>query len=473
MPNAEQANVQTDRATPPRPLLFERVLAGSCELSYGLLGEHLGHSHSPAIHAELGSTPYELVEVPPSDVRALLATRRFKGLNVTIPYKKVAAEACDELSAAARRLGNANTVVVRGDGVLYGDNTDYHGFSRQLASTGVSPAGRVCLVVGDGGAASTVRAVLEDGGASQVVTATRRGTAGTVPLWSLNGRPPVQGERSASDQELREGEALCQRVEIVVNATPAGMYPHADDEPPVDLGRFPRLACVCDLVYNPLATRLVQRARELGVPAAGGLLMLVAQAKRASDLFLGVERPDSVEDEVFSTMTGRLRSISLIGMPGSGKTRAGQALAKIMGFEFVDVDDLIPPVAGMSIREIFSTQGEDAFRAVESACTADALSKPGRVVATGGGVVTRPQNLPVLRQNGPVVLLTRGLDPDDGEELTVEGRPLSQAKGLDRLRLERAPLYRAWADIAVGPHPDGPEGTASRIAAILSDHPWK
>lgn len=447
---------------------YQAVLDGEKELTFGLLGERLGHSHSPAIHGLLGSTPYEAVEVPRDRVGEFLAARRFTGLNVTIPYKKVAAAACDALSPAAGRLGNANTLVLQEDGLLYGDNTDYHGFSRQLASTGVSPQGRVCLVLGDGGAAATVRAVLEDGGAAEVLTATRRPGEGRLVLAALNGDEFLPDGTPMDPADAAAAAAARGRIEIVVNATPAGMYPHADDPAPIDLSRLPRLACVCDLVYNPLSTRLVQQARQLGVPAAGGLLMLVAQAKRSSDRFLGVDRPDDVEDEVFSAMLGRLRSISLIGMPGCGKTRTGQALAELLGLEFVDVDDLVPQAAGMSIQEVFATQGEEAFRAFESACTAEALSRPGRVVATGGGVVTRPRNLPVLRQNGPVVLLTRGLDPHDGEELALEGRPVSQAKGLERIRAEREPLYRAWADVEVPPHPDGPAATAALVAEAIS-----
>ncbi len=467
MSNAEQSRSDSGNPMAEAPL-FEQVLGGQRELVFGLLGEHLGHSHSPAIHEQLGSAPYETVEVPRDRVGEFLAARRFKGLNVTIPYKKVAAAACDVLSDVAKRLGNANTLVMGPDGLLYGDNTDYHGFARELASTGVSPQGRCCLVLGDGGAAATVRAVLEDGGAAEVLTATRHAGEGRLVLAALNGGDTLADGTPVDPADIARAQEACDRVEVVVNATPAGMYPHNDDEPPIDLLRLPRLACVCDLVYNPLSTRLVQQARELGVPAAGGLLMLVAQAKRASDLFLGLERPDAVEDEVYAAMEGRLRSISLIGMPGCGKTRAGQALAELLGFEFVDVDELVPQAAGMTIQEIFATQGEDSFRAYESACTAEALSKPGRVVATGGGVVTRPRNLPVLRQNGPVVLLTRGLDPQDGEDLTLEGRPVSQAKGFDRIREERAPLYHAWADVEVGPHPDGPSGTAERIARALS-----
>ncbi len=415
---------------------------------YGLLGRVLGHSHSPAIHKLLGSAPYDLIELPDEDaVRRFLASPgAYRGLNVTIPYKKTAHACCDELSDAARRLGNVNTIVVRPNGELRGDNTDYHGFLRMVASTGVSPKGLTCLVLGDGGAASTARAALEDAGAAEVLTACRKGP---LPFAAL-----------AIDPQLRA------RVGLIANATPVGMYPHADDVPLVDPADFLQLRCVVDMVYNPLRTRLVQRARELGIPCSSGLLMLVAQAKRASDEFLGTPRPDALEDEVFARVLFDLATVSLIGMPGSGKTTLGRGMAHACGREALDVDDLIVEQAGMPIPQIMAEEGVDGFRARETACTAQACGHGGRIVACGGGVVTRPENLPLLRANGPIVLLTRGLGAEEAQGLAVEGRPLSQARGVEALRAEREPLYRAWADLEVGSEPD-PADVVARIRAAL------
>lgn len=414
---------------------------------FGLLGRSLGHSYSPDIHELLGSVPYRLVELPDEQaVRAYLARGGFRGLNVTIPYKRVAAACCDELSEAARRLGNVNTVVRRPDGTLYGDNTDYHGLARLVRSTGVDPRGMACVVLGDGGAAATACAVLADMGAGRVLTACRRG--------------PLTFERLRADSEA------CARIGLVVNATPVGMYPACDGDPLVEPAWFPNLRGVVDLVYNPLRTRLVQRAREAGVPCAGGLLMLVAQARRSSDLFLGVERDEACEDEIFATLLDSLAMVGLIGMPGAGKTTLGAALAAAMGKEHVDVDAMIERELGEPVASFLAREGEEAFRQVESRVTAQACSRPGRVVSCGGGVVTRPENLAALRQNGPVVLLMRGLAGGAGEELDVSGRPLSQARGLARLREERAGLYHAWADLEVAP--DEPvERTAARVRALM------
>ena len=423
--------------------LFRRVLAGSADLTFGLVGERLGHSHSPRIHGLLGSVPYERVEVPRDEVGAFFAARRYRGLNVTIPYKCDAARAADVCSKAVERLGNANTLVVREDGTLFADNTDYHGFSRQLDLIHANVAGQACLVLGDGGAAATVRAVLADRGASLVVSASRKGELTFAAL--------AGDAAAASPSQIAQADAFRAEVVLIVNATPVGMYPHADDDMLIDLDRFPALRYVCDLVYNPLRTRLIQEGRARGLACAGGLSMLVAQAKRSSDLFLGAERG----------------VVSLIGMPGSGKTRTGMLLAEMLGFEFVDTDEMVQAEAGMPIPQIFEELGEEGFRAIETRCVAQATSCPGRVVATGGGVVTRPENRFFLKQNGPVVLLTRGLVDDPSDDLAVEGRPLSQAKGLERLRAERADLYHAWADIEVAPSGGSPLGTARRICRLV------
>jgi shikimate dehydrogenase len=428
------------------------VRAGAGEATpFGLVGRTLGHSYSPRIHEVLGSVPYGLIELPDEDaVRAFLARREFRGVNVTMPYKRVALRCCDELSEVASRLGNVNTVVRRPDGTLYGDNTDYHGFRRMMGGlAGPDCArGRTCLVMGDGGASLTVRAALADMGASEVLVASRRGE--------------LTYGRIAEDPGLRG------RVEVFVNTTPVGMYPHADDGLLLDPADFPRLACVADIVYNPLRTRLVQRARELGVVAGGGLAMLVAQARSSSDLFLGVERDDGAERDALGRVRASLLNVALIGMPGAGKSGVGRRLAELLGKEFVDVDDMVALEAGMPVPEIFERRGERGFRDLEVACTARACARPNRVIATGGGVVTRPENLASLRSNGVVVLLTRGLGDSEQDALSVEGRPMSQAKGISRLREEREATYRAWADLAQGPSPQGPLPVAAEIARQLA-----
>ena len=140
-------------------------------MEFGLLGEHLGHSFSPAIHRQLGSYDYQLVELSPDQVGPFLQ----KGNFVTIPYKKTVMAYCQKLSPAAERIGSVNTIVRKEDGSLYGDNTDYDGFRYLLQSAGAQVRGKKVLVLGSGGASLTVRAVLADLGAGDVVTISRRG----------------------------------------------------------------------------------------------------------------------------------------------------------------------------------------------------------------------------------------------------------------------------------------------------------
>ena len=104
----------------------------------GLLGEKLGHSYSPAIHAQLADYAYGLYEVAPEDLTAFLTGGDFDALNVTIPYKKAVIPYCAELSPIARRLGSVNVLVRRADGTLYGDNADAFGFEYLVRRSGIA-----------------------------------------------------------------------------------------------------------------------------------------------------------------------------------------------------------------------------------------------------------------------------------------------------------------------------------------------
>ena len=132
---------------------------------YGLIGEKLGHSFSPAIHRRLGDYEYRLYELRPEELGTFLQQGEFDGLNVTIPYKKAVIPYCRSLTPQARDIGSVNTLIRQPDGSLLGHNTDYDGFSYLLRSAGAQVRGRKALVLGTGGASLTVRAVLRDLGA--------------------------------------------------------------------------------------------------------------------------------------------------------------------------------------------------------------------------------------------------------------------------------------------------------------------
>ena len=384
-------------------------------MEYGLLGEKLGHSFSPQIHRDLAGYDYQLLPTPPEAVEDLFARRAFQGLNVTIPYKRTVMPLCDEIDPRAAAIGAVNTVVNR-NGRLTGYNTDIDGFLYMARRAGVDMAGKKVVILGSGGTSRTARAAAGELGAREIVTVSRRGEDNYQNL-----------SRHADAQ-------------VLVNTTPVGMYPNWGQSP-VSLESFPALEGVLDVVYNPLRTALLLQAEERGLPCSCGLPMLVAQAKRAAELFTGQNIDDSRAEAVLHGLRGQLTNIVLIGMPGCGKTTVGRALAGKLGRTFVDLDEEIVRRAGMPIPEIFAQEGEAGFRERESALVREFGERTGLVVSTGGGVVTRRENYIPLKQNGLLLHLRR-----DPAALPTDGRPLSQATAPEELWRRRAPLYAAFAD---------------------------
>lgn len=412
----------------------------------GLLGEKLGHSFSPQIHRALVGDryTYELYERNLSDVEGFIKGDEWDALNVTIPYKQTVMPFLDIITEEARRIGAVNTITRLPDGRLRGDNTDYFGFHRTLTACGCDPRGKKALVLGNGGAAATAVTVLTDMGARVILLGkSDRSVGGLSP----------EGYDTVYD---RHGDA-----EIIVNCTPVGMYPKLVGQKLVELSRLPRVRAVFDMVYNPARTALLQEAMSLGIPAYNGLLMLVAQAKRAGELFLGEALPDGCIDEIVESISRETGNIILVGMPGCGKSTLGRMLAEALGRPFVDTDALIVEDAGRPIPEIFAADGEEVFRAYETEAVKRAGMMSGAVIATGGGVVTRERNYAPLSQNGRIVFIRRDLC-----KLPTKGRPLSQANALEDMYAKRLPLYRAFAD-AEADNNGAPEDTVARILTVL------
>lgn len=402
--------------------------------SYGLLGEKLGHSYSPQIHKILGGYDYRLIELKADELNSFMRSGGFDGINVTIPYKKAVIPYCDELSETARLTGSVNTVIRRPDGSLYGDNTDCAGFDVMLDAMKI-PIGKKALILGNGGVSPSVKAVLSARGVSEIITVSRSGENNYVNL-------------------SRHYDS-----ELIVNATPVGMYPNNYGSL-IDLTRFDKCRGVVDLVYNPLRTRLVLDAMSLGITSCGGLYMLVAQAAKACELFTG--RTISAEriNEVYITLKGQTENVILIGMPGCGKSTTARALATLTGRRFLDCDDEIIKRAGMSIPEFFEKYGVAAFRELESEVLSDICRQSGAVIACGGGVVMRETNRDILRQNGKIVFLQRDID-----SLPVDGRPISQSVSLHKLADMRLPLYNKWCDIKLAASSE--EAAAIKIKEML------
>lgn len=403
----------------------------------GLLGRKLGHSYSPQIHGCLSDYSYSLFEKEPEEIGDFLKHGDFTGLNVTIPYKKAVIPFLDELSPTAKALGAVNTIVRRSDGSLFGHNTDYFGFASLLKRSGLSVTGKKVLVLGSGGASSTVTAVLNALGAKAVVISR-------------------SGENNYGNLCLHADAAA------IVNATPVGMFPNTGVSP-VDLSLFPKLEGVLDVIYNPARTQLLLDAEALGIPCANGLWMLVAQAKESAEYFTGTSIDDAVIAPIHAKLVRQMENIVLIGMPGCGKSTIGAILADRLGRQLVDVDEEIIRLAGKPIPEIFAQDGEAIFRDWETKALSGLGKQSALVIATGGGCVTQPRNYPLLHQNGTIFWLKR-----DISKLPTDGRPLSQANSLDDMFVKRAPLYAKFADHAISN--DGPaQETAAAILSIMEE----
>ena len=405
----------------------------------GLLGRKLGHSYSPQIHSHLGDYSYALFEKEPEELEDFLRCGDFTGINVTIPYKKDVIPYLDELSPTARKMGSVNTVVRRADGTLFGHNTDYFGFTSLVKHSGIPVEGKKVLVLGSGGTSNMAVTALRDLGAQPVVI-------------------------SRSGENNYGNLGLHRDASIIVNATPVGMYPNTGVSP-IDLKQFSHLEGVLDVVYNPARTQLLLDAEALGIPCENGLWMLVAQAKEASEYFTGTSLPDSCIEKIHRILSHQMKNIILIGMPGCGKTTIGALLAQKLGRTVVDADEKIVELAGKSIPEIFAQDGEEVFRAAETAALAELGKQSARVLSTGGGCVTRQQNYPLLHQNGYLVWLERDLTL-----LPTDGRPLSQSTALTDMYKVRKPMYESFADIRVE-NSGAPEDTFREILERLEELP--
>ena len=403
---------------------------------YGVLGRVLGHSYTPTIYKELAGLEYVRFEREPEDLATFMTGDEWEGANVTIPYKRAVMEYLDELSPLAERMGNVNTITRLPDGRLRGDNTDYFGFQCLVEELGVEVAGKKVLVLGaTGGAGTTASMVLGDLGAPWCPWAARaRSTTATAPS---NPMP-----RCSST------------VRLPVCSPTAPTLP-ARSKPRCARG-------VIDIVYNPARTGLMLEAERRGIPCVGGLLMLVAQAAQAVERYTGQVTPRERILNVTERLSRREQNIALIGMPGSGKTRVGEQIAQLTGREHIDLDRALEERLGMPCADFIVERGEAAFRERETAALADISKRSGLVLSTGGGVVTRDENYPLLHQNSQIVMLNRKLD-----ELAHKGRPITARDGIDKLAEQRMPRYRAWADYII----DSRDCAANTARAVLDTLP--
>ena len=404
-------------------------------MEYGCIGRCLIHSFSPTIHRMIGRYEYESRELSPEELAAFMAEHDFHGINVTIPYKKAVIPYLNELSPRAKSIGAVNTVVNR-NGLLYGYNTDFGGMQALLSKMGVDIRGQKALILGSGGTSKTALAVLQSSGAGEIFRVSR------------------SGKDSALTYD--QARSLHSDAQIIVNTTPCGMFPDTDKQP-IDLTAFPDLRVVADAIYNPLRTDLILQAQGMGLAAEGGLYMLVAQAVLAAELFSEQPLPECETQRIYDELLSQRRNVVLIGMPGCGKTTVGRLLAKELGRNMLDVDELIVQRAGCPISQIFESRGQEYFRRMETEIITEISRKNGLIIASGGGSVLSKENVRRLSQNGRLFFIDR---PPD-HLLPTADRPLANnEEKITKLYRERLPIYLDAADRVV--KADGPPEAVAR-----------
>lgn len=406
-------------------------------MQYGCIGEHLPHSFSKSIHEKIGGYEYILKEIEPQALDAFMRSRDFRGINVTIPYKEKVIPYLDEISETARAIGAVNTIVNRG-GKLCGFNTDFAGLKALIERSGIELRGARVIIPGTGGTSKTALAAAKALGAAEVLRVSRSGREGAVSY------DEIYANHTDAD--------------VIINTTPCGMFPEVRGVP-VKLDAFKKLRGVVDVVYNPLRTELVLSAQERGIPAAGGLYMLVAQAVAAAEIFMDKEISEDINKSIYNEIYSEKENIVLIGMPSCGKTTVGKLIADRTGRAFFDVDAEAEKRAGMHPADYIRQNGSESFRELEAAVVRELAPVQGAVISTGGGTVLRRENVRELKRSGQIFWLDRPC-----ELLTpTPDRPLSDSpEKLRALYAERQEKYRAAADEII-PADGSAEETAEAV----------
>lgn len=417
---------------------------------YGLIGKTLVHSYSKEIHEALGRYQYQLFSLAEDEMPDFINARDFRGLNVTIPYKKDVIPLCDEVTDLARGIGAVNTLfwknasgtgssesISQEDKILVGHNTDYEGFLYAASRAGIDFEGKGVLILGTGGTSLMVRRAAADQNAAKIYIASRH------PETDPPSGSELQNAGILSTVSYDQLPEIADSIDVIVNTTPVGTFPN-NMQQVIRLKDFPGCQAVIDVIYNPFKTALLLEAEKLGLKYTNGLPMLVAQATAASGYFLGTPGAFQKENQrIIKSIKQQMGNIVLIGMPGTGKSLIGKLLAELTGKTLQDTDAKIKEEAKMTIPEIFEKEGEAGFRDRESAICKKLGKERNLIIATGGGAILRPENVDALRQNGTLVHITRSID-----KLPTRGRPLSQnIETLKKMEAQRMPLYKSAADI--------------------------
>ncbi len=393
-------------------------------IMYGLIGKTLKHSYSKEIHEKLQKEKYNLIELDKLD--SFFLEKNFNGINVTIPYKKEVITYCNNLNETAKKTYSVNTIV-NNNGVLTGYNTDYDGLLFLLEYNNVSLENKNILILGNGSTSRTIQLVCSDTKASKIIVSARNPKLNEVNFTNLNNY---------------------QKIDIIFNATPVGMYPNNDDSLNIDLHNFSNLEVIIDLIYNPFETKILYNARTQGIKTINGLLMLVHQAVRSSEIFHNITYDKNTTISLYKSILLNTTNFVLIGMPMSGKSYFSRLLGNKYNKKAVDIDKLIEINSNQSIDNIFKIYGEKTFRMLETQTIKKISKSNSQTISIGGGAILNKKNIAYLKQNGIIIFLDVPLSLL--KTFNPKNRPLLKNKyTIEKLYKERYYLYKKYADITI------------------------
>ena len=391
-------------------------------MEYGLIGEHLKHSFSKEIHEKIGRYNYELIELDENQFKTFMEEKNFKAINVTIPYKEKVIPYLHYISPEAKKIHAVNTIVNK-NGLLYGYNTDYLGLKEMINHFNIDVNNKTVMILGTGGTSKTSFNVVKDLNAKEVI------------FVSINKQENAIGYNQIDEYS--------EKIDVLFNTTPCEMYPNNDKEI-IKLNGFSNLKGVVDVVYNPLRTNLILKAKEKKINCCSGLFMLIAQAVYAIEIFLDKKIDKKIIVDFYNDLINLKENIVLIGMPSCGKTTIGKELAKKTKRKLYDIDKEIEKIIKMPISDYFKLYGEEKFREVESEVIAKISKETSLIISTGGGSVLKDINVKNLKQNGKLYFLDRSLNL----LITTKSRPLSSNKNdLKKRYNERYPIYNKACDV--------------------------
>lgn len=410
-------------------------------MDFGLIGKNINYSYSQEIHQFFNQNSYQIINMEQEELSNFFKERNFKGINVTIPYKKAVIPYLDLLDETATKTGVVNTIVNE-NGILKGYNTDYLALMRLLKKEEIDLSGKKCLILGSGATSKTVFTALKDRDAFIIAVASR-----------------------TPQQEMVSYQSLYhQTYDIIINTTPVGTYPQYDTAP-IDLEKLPSLEFVIDYTYNPLRTKFIRTALKRKIKSINGLELLVSQAYFARQLFDHQNYDEDMIEKTIQKVYQNKLNIVLIGMPYSGKTTIAHQLATKLNRPMIDTDVIIEQKTGETITNLFKIKQEHGFRELEKQVIAE-LASTGSIIATGGGSVLDVDNMAKLCSEGIVFYLQK-----DKKAINIIGnnRPLiNNIDEWEQLANAREHLYVQYADVIINK-----QLTIAETVQEICDQYWK